>query len=674
MAQSGFTRDILKWLQGLDLSYSVKNPRRDFANGFIVAEIFSRYYPADVQMHSYDNGTSLQKKLDNWALLDRFIKKREIPLNPSLVEDTMHAKPGAAISLVESIYEFLTKKSIAKSGQGNTETTSDRTDLPSYAKPTASKAIKEGISSAELFLKPDLQYPANKASSIIDQHEKAKKEEKRHERIGYASKLNSRDFVSSDAGSVINKTQFQTVAPPIAAGGVQFREVKVRPVERTISQVRANRGNSSELASKVPSRPSSRASSAGGSVTVKQEVSSSKPGGNISGTFTILNTVGSIILNTLQGTQLKLELEKHHNVCELFVARSQSLPEHVLVNAINSLSDNTQLICSVIADNFHELPVLLTTFLPLFNLPEGYGRMFEKMGEVYIQWGSFLASGNRSFEAWQIFYIQILPRLTSVIRLHLSSRHIFLRAILSFCPSDAEHHIECINQLQLCLQDYDVFYLCLAKLALYDSVMSSPNLLNAYATHALAAIGTNSPNSKSAGLAILVLIAHQDYRFVVGMFDRLSALAQDPWWEIQSQVLIIGTKLLRGVNSGSAQCYKIYSVLHSILNDECSPLVQKIGLIYLTPILEFHPDLYKIYLLTLIMAPEHLRQELLQDDPALVSDIQVRLFLRGSLPCDGCFLLILYCLFVLSVIYNHIHFYFKVSVLDSDSLVSFVQR
>ena len=42
---------------------------RDLTNGYLVAEIFSWYFPQDIQMHSYNNGTSLDSKLKNWSLL-----------------------------------------------------------------------------------------------------------------------------------------------------------------------------------------------------------------------------------------------------------------------------------------------------------------------------------------------------------------------------------------------------------------------------------------------------------------------------------------------------------------------------------------------------------------------------------------------------------------------------
>ncbi len=61
-------------LYSLDLSYTVKNPRRDFSNGFLLAEILYRYYPTEVQLHSFENVNSIERKRQNWSLLMKLFK------------------------------------------------------------------------------------------------------------------------------------------------------------------------------------------------------------------------------------------------------------------------------------------------------------------------------------------------------------------------------------------------------------------------------------------------------------------------------------------------------------------------------------------------------------------------------------------------------------------------
>ncbi|GAQ87973.1 hypothetical protein KFL_003900130 [Klebsormidium nitens] len=106
----GLPREVVKWLLSLDLSCTIKNVKRDFSNGFLVAEILSRYYPQDVQMHSYDTATGVTKKRDNWKLLEKVCKKRGFLMNNNEVESIIACTGDAIIPFLERLHRHLTNR------------------------------------------------------------------------------------------------------------------------------------------------------------------------------------------------------------------------------------------------------------------------------------------------------------------------------------------------------------------------------------------------------------------------------------------------------------------------------------------------------------------------------------------------------------------------------------
>ncbi|XP_065828178.1 spermatogenesis-associated protein 4-like [Oscarella lobularis] len=226
---SGFAREVLKWIQSLDLTYSVKNPRRDFSNGYLVAEIFSWYFPQDIQMHSYVNGTSIERKLGNWQQLERFIQKYQFPIPKDFIEGTIHCKPNAAVSLVELLYTLLTNRHVRRLDQGVGEFTdsSYQSQLPMYARSTASQAIKNNIALTELTTQPDRIVCTQKAKAIVHGHAEHRRQERHEdpERFGLRKVKSKRNTVETikDESAAAAAAATKTKGNP----AVSYREVDV---------------------------------------------------------------------------------------------------------------------------------------------------------------------------------------------------------------------------------------------------------------------------------------------------------------------------------------------------------------------------------------------------------------------------------------------------------------
>ncbi|KAM4732063.1 spermatogenesis-associated protein 4 [Anableps anableps] len=108
--KTGLGREVIKWLQDLELSSYPMNLRRDFANGYLVAEILNHYYPRDISMYSYNKGVSFHAKQQNWSRIQQFLQKKNLKLMKETVDGTIHCKLGAAELLVHDIYSILTNQ------------------------------------------------------------------------------------------------------------------------------------------------------------------------------------------------------------------------------------------------------------------------------------------------------------------------------------------------------------------------------------------------------------------------------------------------------------------------------------------------------------------------------------------------------------------------------------
>ncbi|XP_045142508.1 spermatogenesis-associated protein 4 [Echinops telfairi] len=152
------SRPVLRWLQSLDLTFFPRNISRDFSNGFLVAEIFSVYFPWDFKLSSFENGTSLKVKLDNWAQLEKFLARKNLKLPKELIHGTIHCKPGVPEILIQEVYTLLTHREI-KSIQDDLVNFTDysyQMRLPLVPKSTASKFIKDNIRLSELLSNPNI--------------------------------------------------------------------------------------------------------------------------------------------------------------------------------------------------------------------------------------------------------------------------------------------------------------------------------------------------------------------------------------------------------------------------------------------------------------------------------------------------------------------------------------
>lgn len=147
MDKQPLPREVQKWLQSLSLSYRIKNLKRDLGNGYLIAEIISRYPEYKLDIRKFNTGNNEENRNSNWVQLKKLTKLySEMPLNDEIIDRLNNKAPNQAFETLIALYKYLVKKEevfIIRKIDETDKFKQYTNELPKHMFPTASKLLKD---------------------------------------------------------------------------------------------------------------------------------------------------------------------------------------------------------------------------------------------------------------------------------------------------------------------------------------------------------------------------------------------------------------------------------------------------------------------------------------------------------------------------------------------------
>jgi hypothetical protein len=552
-SSNNLPRDVLKWIQSLDLAYSVKNVRRDFANGFLVAEIFSRYYAKDIHMHSYDNGIAIKSKKDNWAQLLKIFRK--VGLGDICSEQETHwiscLEEGTACIFLCKVYEALTGRKIQT--QIKKPTVGKE---PGYAKDISLSKVRKAMQKNDLNDNSDMLNVNRVISDVVGSHEKSLQEDR----------LADPDRFSTN--SIISGTRGAPTAPKSVVEGesqvsqVRVKEIVVKQLDRNVTHLRASKamqGGGSSPVHKSGARPVSPQGNehGGGGFNDNSQADNFSVGGGNSqaqnfqqgggqrgggallpeNALSLLNSCISRILTSANHPTWSAHLDGYQNFLALLVLLDKGGElDDLIADCLDEVSASSQMLaeaCVITPKQFWKVADL---FCSVIIVCPYTSRSYNQAISGFRQVGRFICQRD-SFASLALFCDFALFKLGSTIERNTQKRLGVLSVLLAFSPDDTKSHIQCIKRLQSIVSDLNIFIHCLTILASHETKLDN-TLLDLYMYYATIGLGMPSPKLRAGAVSVLATLLPFGEDIISTMIPQLTKLAEtETWWEIHSHLI-----------------------------------------------------------------------------------------------------------------------------------------
>jgi len=606
--QQTLPREVLKWLQSLDLSYSIKNLKRDFANGFLMAEIFTRYFPGDISMHTFDNGHKLACKRDNWEQLHRFFKKRNLPISKNDFEPIMEAENGAAIALLIKVYTMLTKRTV-----------------PVFTlQEVPADGMEGGLStrrgSAEV-RSPGGKQTSQQEVEVVNVEDTSQQDAYR---LLQAQRMNRN----------IGRTVPKGVSEKTETINLEIADAQARTLTKNVAQLRAQQHQVMQSMMKggrtgtsMSGRRSAAESEGDPQVApVGPLIGSAKP---------VSEVMRPIVTSVLQEDAIVMKsLDPRKDVVHSFMELCKRLvPEVMTVKVFDSLSSQANLLVESILRSPAEFWRLWSLFFPPMVDFSETSAVFESVLHLFRRVGSLLQQADQVVTQ-QLMIDVGLPSLGPLLADTAGKREPLCELIYTYVQPAVLSHLAVLRAVKEAIERLPVYIACLSYFVHLEvsAGLLNEHLMEHYMYYALVALQSPQPRIRVAGLSILVKVTSSSQEHSASVLAHLPhfiSLVSDSWWEVQAQLLLLASNLL--VYTAAAQQSQqqpaeaietpldeaveaLLTVVSTLMDTRASKNVIQVGLCALARNLEAYPSLISNYVTLLVKQPPALRSRLLAPD------------------------------------------------------------
>ncbi|CAJ1397705.1 unnamed protein product [Effrenium voratum] len=600
---SSLPREVLKWLQSLDLSYSVRNVKRDFANGFLIAEIFSRYHSQDISMHTFDNGLKEATRKDNWEQLFRFFRKQNYPISKGEFEPVMKNQHGAAIALLIKIYTLLTNRTVPVFMVE---------DLPEDAGSMSKKM-------AETLLEPPSSAPMEPAEEVREEN---------HRQDAYQI------FQAARQHKLVERSVPKAVAERGEAVPLDIPEVSARSLTRNVAQLRVQAQQVQAMQKSRNTTSMSQRKSTGNAT----DVGPTTPSIGFMGTGKpVVDVMRPIVAGVLQeNDQVMKSLDPRKDVVVSFMELCRThVPQPMCARAFQALTAQAHLLVEGIMKSPAEFWRVWKLLCPALVEFSERNPVFESVVGFFKRLGQLMSEEDPTLTQ-QFMMDGMLPSLAPLMVDTAGKREPLCEVVYSYAQPQVLSRLNVLRGLKEAMAKMPAYISCLSYfLPMEIQVgLQDEHLLRHYQYYALVALQCQEPAIRVGGLSMLAAVSKQSPAFAQNVLHEAHAfvnLVRDDWWEVQAQLMVLTGCLLelagtRRDDAAQAETEageslevdelaveQLLNVARELMSGKGkSKLVLQICLCSLCKVLRAYPSLLPPYVNVLLQQPAAYRQRLLE--------------------------------------------------------------